>query len=127
MSPYRVALGHDNEASFADIAPQPAMPELPDYASLKAHADDFVYANGYLRAVLVWSELTAAQVATVLTQFGLSRSTRSALVTVRLRDDGDSTYSNWNATAVYPRSERRKPLSPFRTNLTIILNKLETT
>lgn len=123
--PYQIAAGHNSAGSLATITPQPAMPELPDYASLEFHADDRAYVHGYLSATLVWEELLASEIATVLTAFGLSNTTRSAYVTVRLRTDSDSGFANYNATCVYPKTERRIPASPFRSNFTIFLNRLE--
>lgn len=106
MTVYRIADGHDQEASFADINPQPAseavrMPELVYYGNGQAEF------NGTPFADLVWSGLSRAQYSALRTQLGVSDTVASNDVTIRLRLNSDS-FGNYNATLIYLRTERRE-------------------
>jgi len=95
MTVYRIADGHDQEASFADINPQPAseavrMPELVYYGNGQAEF------NGTPFADLVWSGLSRAQYSALRTQLGVSDTVASNDVTIRLRLNSDS-FGNYNA------------------------------
>jgi len=106
MTVYRIADGHDQEASFTDINPQPAseavrMPELVYYGNGQAEF------NGTPFADLVWSGLSRAQYSALRTQLGVSDTVASNDVTIRLRLNSDS-FGNYNATLIYLRTERRE-------------------
>lgn len=106
MTVYRIADGHDQEANFADIAPQPAseavrMPELVYYGNGQA---EFV---GLPFLDLAWSGLSRAQYNALRTQLGISDTVASNDVTVKLRLNSD-TFDDYNATLIYLRTERRE-------------------
>lgn len=105
--PYQVADGHDNEAGFAAVTPPPAsdglrMPELI------FNGDGSAEFAGLPTLDLVWSAISREQRNTLLTAFGLSDTVASNAVTVQVLGN-DNAFGNWNATAVYLRSERREP------------------
>lgn len=106
MTVYRIADGHDQEASFADIAPQPASeavraPEIVYYGNGTAEFAGAPFAD------LLWSGLSRAQYNALRTQLGVSDTVASNDVTVRLRLNND-TFGNYNATLIYLRTERRE-------------------
>lgn len=103
---YQIADGHDQEASFADITPQPASeavrsPELVYYGNGQAEFVGTPYVD------LLWSGLSRAQYNTLRTQLGISDTVASNDVTVRILLNSDS-FGNYNATLIYLRSERRE-------------------
>lgn len=121
--PYRIADGHDNEAAFADMTPQPASeairaPELVFYGNGQAEFEGTPYVD------LLWSGLSRAQYNTLRTQLGVSDTVASNDVTVRLRLN-DDTFGNYNATLIYLRSERREPWGWSR--FSVRLNNLVST
>lgn len=107
MTSYQIADGHDNEASFAAISPQPASeavraPELVYYGDGSA---EFV---GAAFVELRWSSLSRTQYTALRTQLGISDTVASNEVTIKLRLN-DDTFDDYNGTLVYLRTERRMP------------------
>lgn len=119
---YKWADGHNNEASLAELDPQPASPDGVRYPDTRWAANGAAVPHGFAFVELVWNSLTRDQYNSILTAFGLSASTYSNDGTARIRLN-DDTFANRNATAVYIQDAQRK--IAFWRNLTIRLNKLE--
>ncbi len=126
---WQVAAGHDNEAGLTDMAQQPAAPDGIVYPVLRFAADGSAYRDGQAYCDLRWNVLgrlivgeTPSMRDTLLTQFGLSDSTSSALVTVQIRDNTNA-FANYNATAILLDTGQRA--TGRWENLTIRLTHLE--
>lgn len=96
---YRIANGHDNEAGFVVVSPQPRSPGI-----LATSRDDAI--DGTKREqgqYVIWefSVLTDSEYSSLLTQFGLSTSTLTNDVTIRTRAN-DRSLVNKNGTIVLP-------------------------
>lgn len=91
MTTYRAATGHDvvlGSLTVLDPAPDPG--EGIQYAAVRYAADGTVYHEGaYFE--FAWSEMSAADYATMLSNFGLD-SAAYANVTIYVRDE---VYGSW--------------------------------
>ncbi len=100
--PYQFAAGHNNAAGLSNISPQPACPEIRD-GLVRVAGNLLTYEDGYKSTTLKWSRLTAAQMDSLFGQFSVSSSIKSVLCTIRLKQDEDRAFSNYNATLERPR------------------------
>jgi hypothetical protein len=123
---YAVADGHGvADGSLIALPQQPALPDGLRYAELNFYGDSSANVNGYLQGVLVWSFTDRDQYTATLTAFGVSETTRSNEVTVRVRTNGNS-FARFNCTAVFTQDHRRsRGVGAFWENLVIVLNELE--
>lgn len=108
MSTYQIADGHDNEASFAVMTPQPAGRSGQRYPELVFYGNGQADFEGGLFMELSWDTMTRAQYNTLRTQLGISDTVASNDVTVKIRQN-DNTFDDWNATLIYLRTEQRRP------------------
>ncbi|MHC4617383.1 MAG: hypothetical protein ACYTEQ_06475 [Planctomycetota bacterium] len=99
---FKVATGFNNAASLALIDPQPASPGVID-PDIRVAGDATRYGNGARFTEWRFGFLTVSQYTTLLASLGVSRTTKSAQVTIRtvLQDDY-ATYANYNAVANNP-------------------------
>lgn len=96
---YRIADGHNNEPEFADVSPQPRCPGLL-YTRRVNSLNRTIYEDG-VYTYWEFTALTDAQYASLLTQFGLSESTKTNQVTIRTRDNTRQLV-NKNGTIALP-------------------------
>jgi len=103
---WQVITGHDHTGTLVDMLQVPAMPRGIQALELRWSANGSAARHGTLAADLEWNVLlrypagaTDSQRDRLLAQFGLSDTTTSAAVTVRLRDNSGN-YTAYNATAV---------------------------
>lgn len=96
---YQVAIGFNNAAGLADISPQPKSSTV--YRKVEVAVDQTVQQVGFDRIILYFSALTAGELNTVLSAFGLSFTTLSNEVTVSVPVSADRTFSNYNAVAQF--------------------------
>lgn len=106
MSTYRVATGHDVVlGSLTVLDPQPD-PGTLIQATRRSYAADGTPTDQGRYIELPWSALEDGTAYTdLLTDFGLSASTSSALVTVYIRDETFS-FVRMNGTAIRPEPMR---------------------
>lgn len=99
---FKAAQNWDNAAGLALVNPQPASPGVID-PDIRTGGDATRYANGARFTEWRYGFLTVAEFTTLLSVLGISRTTKSAQVTIRtvLQDDY-ATYANYNAIANYP-------------------------
>lgn len=95
---YQVAQNHDNAVGLVNMVVQPKMPGIRGGAREWA-ADGFQYENGWKLCELSFGFMTTTQLSSLLTQFGLSETTLSAEITIRLPANITRTATNYNATA----------------------------
>ena len=104
MPDYEVADGHDNEAGYSTIAPQPRCKGI-QYPEYVVAASGDVIPRGDPFVDLEWRGLiTAAEYSAILTSFGLTTDTTND-VTISLPDAGRSTFSDYNGKAVHQRTK----------------------
>jgi hypothetical protein len=97
---YQVAIGYNQAGALADISVQPKTPGLsPGVRDISG--DGLIYEDGFKSTTLEYGFLTAAQFNTLLGEFGLSATTASAKVTIRIPNDARSE-ANYNAIIVKP-------------------------
>lgn len=99
---FKVASGWNNAGSLALADPQPASPGVVD-PDIRVAGDATRYGNGARFSEWRYGYLTTAQFVALLASLGVSRTTKSAKVTIRtvLQDDY-ATYANYNAIANNP-------------------------
>ena len=96
---YRIADGVDQEANFADVAPQPRCPGI--LATRRMYSlNRTVYEDG-LYTYWEYETLDDTTWNSLLSQFGISDSTKTNQVTIRTAGNA-RTFVNKNGTIVYP-------------------------
>jgi hypothetical protein len=98
---YEWASGHDNEAGYADLTPQPATNAL--IAGRRTiGADLTLYEDGYQQTALIYTSILESELATLLTTLGLD-SALSVELTLSLRTNEDrSTFGDYNVRVYRP-------------------------
>ena len=118
-----VADGHNvAEGSLVRVEPPPATPDQLQYSELEFYGDGHADFNGFKSGELVWTSISSAERATVLTAFGLSDEVASNDVTLNhLLNTG--AWQRSNVTAVYLQSDRRRPYG--HDDLRIAIQRIE--
>jgi hypothetical protein len=126
---YQVATGHDNEAGFVTLSPQPKSQgiEYPRWVQ----AASALYPDGAPFVVWEFEQLTRAQYNTIILAFGLTHSPDDveSLVTIRSIGYDRSTWANWNGTVVHrrgPNQDTEFSMGIYR-RATFTIKKLITT
>lgn len=96
---YRIADGHDEEANFADVTPQPRSPGI--LATERRYSLNRTPHEQALYTIWIYNSLTDAEYNSLLTQFGLSDANLSNDVTIRTTNNARS-FVNKNATILLP-------------------------
>jgi len=92
----------NNAANLALVAIQPASAGIID-PDIRIAGDGTRFAHGSQFTEWRWGFLTVAQFGALMTQLGISRTVKSAQVTIRTVVQSDyATYANYNAIANYP-------------------------
>jgi len=106
MTTYQIAAGWDNTGGLADFSyltrKPPRMAGIT-YGETRVAGDHLEYEDGYRVAELVYGWLTKTEIAALLSQFGLSDSTISAKVTIKLPANASRTFTNYNAVIHAPK------------------------
>jgi hypothetical protein len=100
---YSIADGHDNEAGYATLAPQPAMPDGIHYPVYRKAASGKVYPDGVRVAWLEYQNITPAEYAAILSDCGLTSADYND-ITAALPDEDYSTFSDYNGTIYHYRT-----------------------
>lgn len=122
---FQVAQGHDNTAGLTDLPLEPRFSGIL-HPRVVIAASGQKYYDGQPYAELRWDFMRKSTYETLLTLFGLSDTTLSAPVTVRLLKNDFITWANYNAIALLPdmgrqiEHERGKFL-----NIVIVLRALQ--
>jgi hypothetical protein len=104
--PYQIVDGHNNAGTLADVTIQPRCPGISVRVVTDGNGGRVIKGKG--RTQWIYENLTAAQFATLLTEFGLSYTTApSNQVTIRTTVNHSATaldrsYANYNATISIP-------------------------
>lgn len=98
---YQVADTWNNEAGLAALDPQPATPNGIQTAGRVYAVDGSSYPDGQMFVELVWSVMTNEEKNAVDTALGVSDTTTSNAVTVRIRGN-DGNFANYNGIVHYP-------------------------
>lgn len=120
--PYQVAIGLNNAAGLADMAPQPRTPDPLDATEVVWSSDRSLVPIGANTLELQWTALSNTQKSALLTAFGLSETARTAAVTVRIKNNAN-TLANYSAYASWLKTERRAYTGwvDFRINIELIV------
>lgn len=104
---YQGAAGHDNEAGFTTLNPQPRCPQGIQYPVYINAASNVTYPDGAAFCVWEFENLKIAQYEAILTLLGLttSASNVSGLVTIQTVTHARGTFANYNATVVHRKGE----------------------
>lgn len=96
---YRIADGHDNEAGFTDVTPQPRSEGI--LATETRHSLNGTRHQQGLYVIWEYTALNDTQYSSLLAQFGISEATPTNEVTIRTRDNAHS-LTNKNGTILLP-------------------------
>lgn len=104
--PYQVYIGLNQAANLADMAPQPRTVDPIDAGEVIWASDGSLVPVGADTLELQWTAISNSERSALLTAFGLSETTRTAAVTIRLKINA-GTFANYNCWATYLKTERR--------------------
>lgn len=120
---YAVADGYNAaDGSLNAVTPPPRMTETVKAAEANYYGDNSSQFNGLVSTVLEWNIVSAAERASLLTQYGVSTSIASNEITHTLNPNRTGSWVKDNAIANYDASEKPVTLgfSGFRITLTWI-------
>lgn len=118
---YQVAAGHNNEAGYANLSPQPRCPGV-FYAAWTQTPDGASEPEGRPYAELIFEALDEDAYSSLLTQFGLA-SANYALITITL-PGADRAADNWNGVISIP---ERPQFFNFYQDVRFMVRRLEAT
>lgn len=123
---FKAVITWNNAANLVLVSIQPASPGIID-PDIRVAGDATRYAHGATFTEWRWGFLTVAQFGAQMTQLGISRTTKSAQVTIRTVIQNDyATYANYNAIANYPEPDTGYQYRGGRyMNVVIVFTRLE--
>lgn len=99
MSSYQFAAGNNNAAGLTALATQPKT-GIMKRPRERTSGTGLVVADGNLRVDWIFTQITAAQFAALLTAMGIDGddfSPTSVLATVKTKKNSNDTFANYNA------------------------------
>lgn len=125
----QIAIGHDNEAGFVTVDPQPACPLGIQNAIYVETISGIPYPDGDEFTVWEFENLTPTQYTTLLAAMGLTSaaSSVSAEVTISTISHDRTTYANYNARVVHKKGEDTEFSGWLYTRARFLFKKLAAT
>ena len=132
MTSYKVATGHNQTGSLADIALQPSS-DGAKYPERLNVVDGGLYDDGTRYIDLLWKDAlrTDTDATTLLQEFGLwngSVTVNTANVTIYAPTSVPRSWKNWNGVALLPRmneSANKEPSRCWYSDFVIRVRELE--
>lgn len=93
---YKVADGHDNEAGYVTLSPQPAAPRGTRYPDIYYSGVGAALPKGKRSLTLVWNSLDNATRASVRSQLGLTDTVLTNEATMYLPSNDGQTWGDYN-------------------------------
>lgn len=120
---YAVKAGYNAaDNTLTAVTPPPRMIETVHAEETNFYGSSASQFNGLVSTVLEWNIISAAERASLLTQFGVSATVASNQVTETLNTNRTGTWTRYNCISNYDASERPVQLgfSGFKLTLTWI-------
>jgi hypothetical protein len=102
---HKIADGYNNIAGLTALDPQGRTDGVMP-GRFTQGGDGHIYEDGFPTLDLEYGALTETQLDSLLTQMGLTGTTRSNEVTIEAPRNHDRQVSNWNAIVSYPQLTR---------------------